>query len=243
MFFEDQSPIEPEALEIKCSGNVCMRKEQFDVHGKKKSIDTAKGISNLHYDIKKNYFIAEGPGEMSSIFLGSGQGFDKAAQPNAKANHGENLNFLGIWFLNQMQGTLIDHNKKVDIRGKVEAVYCPAVSWDDVVARENFAAARRTGYLLECERLQIVEVPDPLNMSQSSMELTASTNAIVDGSGIFARAQTIMYNQAQSTVHMNGNVKLQKWGQTGTIEAEALMYNTETGSIDFIQTQGLGLGQ
>lgn len=245
MFFDDSSPVEPKALEIKCSGNVCARNEQFGVQGKRQSIDTAKDIANLHYDIEKQYFIAEGPGEMSSIFVGSGQGFDKTAQSGnfAGTPGAENLNFLGIWFLTQMQGTLLDHNKKVDIRGKVEAVYCPATTWNDTIAREHFSAARKTGYLLECERLQIVEVLDPLNMSQSSMELTAMTNAVIDGSGIFASAQTIMYNQAKNTIHMNKDVKLQRWGQSGVIEVEAIMYNVENGNVDFMQTKGLGLGQ
>ena len=245
MFFDDTSPIEPKALKIKCSGNVCARNEQFDVHGKPKSIDTAKGISNLHYDIEENYFIAEGPGEMNTIFLGSGQGFGSnnlaAAQAHQTQNSAENLTFLGIGFQHQMQGTLINNSKQVDIQGKVEVAYCPVTGWNDVIAREHFAAAaRRTGYLLDCERLRIVEVPNPLNMSQSSMELTATTNAVIDGSGIFARAQNIMYNQAKGTVYMSNNVKLQKWGQA-EISAEALMYNTESGSVDFIQTQGLGI--
>ena len=241
MFFDDQSSVEPEAVEIRFAHDVVVRKQQLDAQGKRRSVDFAR-FAHLHYDIKRDYFVAAGPGELSSVFLGSGQGFDRAQQPVNRGN-GETLNFLGVWFQNTMQGTLLG-NRKVDIRGKVEAAYAPATGWNDVIARENIAAARRTGYILDCEQLLIVEVPDPLNLSQSSMELTASTNARIDGSGMFGRARTIMYNQAKSTVQLEGNIHLQTMSQgqrTTHPSAELIRYNIETNAVEVIQTQGFGM--
>ena len=245
MFFDDQSTVEPKAVEIKCSGDVTVRNRQLDAQGKQKSVDFAQ-FAHLHYDVEKNYFVAAGPGELHSVLLGSGHGFDQAAQP-VRAGNNEHLNFLGVWFMNDMRGTLLGNNKKVDIKGRVEAVYTPAANWNDTISRENIAAARRTGYLLECEQLLIVEVPDPLNVSQSSMELTASTNARIDGrGGMSARARKIMYNQAKSTVQLDGNVHLQTMvqGQRVTHPAgESIRYNVETGAVEMIQVQGIGVGQ
>jgi len=144
-----------------------------------------------------------------------------------------------------MQGTLLGNEKLVDIRGRVRSVYCPAASWDDTIEPDNFAAAKMRGYALECERLQIVEAPNPLNLTQSSMELTASTDAIIEGSGgLYGKAQTIKYNQAKNMVDMNGNVTIQtttKDGQTPRQSAEGIRYNIETRSVELLQVKGLSI--
>ena len=246
MFFDDQSTVEPKAVKISFAHDVNVRNLQFDAQGKQTSIDVAK-IVHLHYAVEENIFTAEGPGELSSVFMGSGGGFNGTITGNpGNQNNNGNLNYLAVWFLNTMRGTLLDNNKKVDIRGRVEAVYCPAAAWNDTISRENISAARRTGYMLECEQLQIVEVPNPLNLSQSSMELTASTDAKVDGSGVFGKARNIMYNQAKDTIQMDGKVKLETTSQGQRVshpEAEVIRYNIKTGAVEVIQTQGFGIGQ
>ena len=236
MFFEDQSTVEPKPVEIRFAHDVIVRRQQFDAQGRRRSIEFAE-FAHLHYDVENNYFRAAGPGKISSIFLGSGQGFDRVNQ-----NNGESLNGLVVWFLNDMQGAMLGNNRRVDIRGKVDTAYYPAAGWEDVIARENIAAARRTGYIMECERLEIVEVPDPLNLSQSSMELTASTNATIDGRGMFSSAQRIMYNQAKSTVQLDGNVRLRTTVQGQPVdypETESIRYNIETNAVEVLRTQGL----
>ena len=252
MFFDDQSPVEPKPVEIKFSKDVWVRNQQFDAQRKLKSIDKAK-FAHLHYDVVKEYFSADGPGELSSVFLGAGQGFDRASNnlagtqalpANQKTN--DKLNFLAVWFQDTMQGTMLANNRKVDIRGRVEAVYCPVTSWEDTIARGNISAARWTGYVMECEQLQVVEVPDPLNLSQRSMELTASTDSRIDGSGIYASAKKIMYNQAKETVQMDGSVKLQTTveGQRVTHPtAESIRYNIASRVVEVIKSQGFGVGQ
>jgi hypothetical protein len=228
MFFDDQSPIEPKAVEILCVGDVYIQNRQLDAQGKLKSMDSAR-MEKLQYDVEKNYFFADGPGELSSIFLGTGQGFDPAV-PSAPANNGERLNYLAVWFPDMMQGTLLGE-KKVDIQGRtVQVAYYPATSWNDTLSRGNLSAARQRGYTLECERLFIEEMPNPLNLSQSSLELTASNSAIVEGGGIFGRARTIKYNQAKSLLEMNSDVTLHLQGSRHT--ADSLRYNIETGKIE-----------
>ena len=241
LFFDDTSTVEPQAVEIRCSHDVYVRQEQRDDQGKLKSIDTAN-VVNLYYYVQRNYFAAEGPGTMSSIFLGSGQGFGKGN--TAVAPGGERLNFLAVSFQDTVQGTLLG-NKTVNFKGKVNVAYCPANGWDDVIAPGNLAAARRTGYTLQCERLDIVEMPNPVNLSQSSLELTATNNAVIEGvGGIFGKAQTIKYNQAKSIVDMeggNGKVWLQSATQKG-VEAQSIQYDIETGTVN-ARVQGIGIGQ
>ena len=249
MFFDDQSPVEPKAVEISCAHDVYVQNQQIDAQGKRKSMDSAK-FANLWYDVDKNYIVGEGPGELNSIFLGSGQGFDMSnhlAGTSGNKNNDEKLNFLAIWFpsnQNKMRGSLLGNNKKVEfLGGKVTAAYCPVNSWNDKIGMDNLSAARRSGYTLDCERLVIEEMPNPVNLSQSFMELTASNTARIDGSGIWGKAQTIKYNQAKSTVEMDGNVTIQITTpeQTSKQSAGAIRYNIETRTIEMIQAQGLNL--
>ncbi|MCL2709535.1 MAG: LptA/OstA family protein [Planctomycetaceae bacterium] len=245
MFFVDESPVEPKAVGIKFSRNVTVRNERFDAQGMRTAIDVAK-VVHLHYDLDKNYFSADGPGEIHTIFLGSGQGFDRnlAGTPRNQ-NNKEGLNFLGVWFSNTMHGTLLGNDRNVDIRGRVEAVYCPVTAWNDTISRENISAARRIGYIMDCERLEIVEVPDPTNLSQSAMELTASIDARIDGGGMTGTAQRIMYNQAKETVQMDGNVFAETTieGQRVTQRAESIRYNIATGAFEVRQVQAGGMGR
>jgi len=246
MFFDDQSPIEPKAVEIQCSGNVDVQNQQIDAQGKRKSIDFARA-ARLFYAVEKNYIAAEGPGEMSSIFIGSGQGFDSnnlAGTPVSSGTSGntETLNHFAVSFQDTMQGTLLGNNREIEITGRVKAIYCPAAGWEDRIGLDNFGAARKTGYTLECERLHLAEAPNPVNLSQSSMELTASTNAIIDGSGIFGKAQTIRYNQAKSMVYLDDNVRLTIPGQ-GEISAGSIHYNIKTRAIEQMRAKGFSIGQ
>jgi len=247
MFFDDQSPVEPKAVEILCARDVYVQSQQLDAQGKRKSMDNAQ-FAKLWYSVEKNYFVGEGPGELSSIFLGSGQGFDpinnNAASASGNKNNGEQLNYLAVWFQDKMQGSLLGNSKNVEFLGrKVEAAYCPVNSWNDKIGIDNLSAARRSGYTLVCERLVIEEVPNPVNLSQSSMELTAMNTAIIEGSGIYGKSQTIKYNQAKSTVEMDGNVTIQitTSDQTTKQSAGAVRYNIETRAIELIQAQGLSL--
>ncbi|MDR0326823.1 MAG: hypothetical protein LBI05_00855 [Planctomycetaceae bacterium] len=244
MFFDDQSSVEPRAVRIQCAHKVDVQNRQFDANGKQKSVDRAK-VEKIQYDVDHNWFIADGPGELNSVFLGSGQGFDiNGTSASRNQNVQNTLNYMAIWSFDSMQGTFLGNNKKVDIRGrKVEAAYCPAANWEDRIGRENLAAARLKGYTLECGRLLVEEIPDPLNGSQSAMELTASETAIIEGSEIYGKAKAIKYNQAKEVISMDGNatIHVTNQGQPMSQTVESIRYNIKTRSVELLQSQGMSI--
>jgi hypothetical protein len=120
----------------------------------------------------------------------------------------------------------------------VQAAFSPANGWEDRISRRDIGAARLRGYTLECGRLTIEEVPDPANPSQNFFELTASYSAIIEGSGLEGRAQTIRYNQAKSTVDLIGDVVLQKGDVR--VSAARILYNIETGTFETEARGGIG---
>jgi len=240
MFFDDASPVEPKAVKIRCAHDVHVEHEQLDAQGKRTSVGIANCL-HLQYDVEKNYISAAGPGDLSLVFCSTGQGFDNnlAGTPGTS----DKLNYLAVGFMDKMQGTMLGNNKEMDMEGRVKAIYCPAAGWEDRIGLDNFMAARKTGYTLECERLHIAEVPNPVNLSQSSMELTASVNAIIDGSGIWGRARMIKYNQAKSMVYLDDDVKLRSPSTQSEISAQSIHYNIETRMVELMQSQGFSIGQ
>ena len=247
LFFDDPSTVTPEAVEIRCAGHVEVRYQLFDAYGKQKSQNSAKA-ERLLYHLPRNYVFAAGPGELSSVFVGSAQGFDPNNLAGIPGNpqNAETLTHLAVWFPDEMQGIVLGNKKEVEFTGrKVRVAYCPAANWNDRIDIGNFSAARLRGYTLECERLKIEEMSNPMNLSESFFELTASDTAIVEGSGIFGRAQIIRYNQAKNTVDFEGNVSAQRSAQGQNISvgpAERVIYNIETGNFDVIRMRhGLGI--
>jgi hypothetical protein len=245
MFFDDQSPVEPKAVQIQCVHDVHMQNRQLDAAGKQKSINKAT-VAKVQYEVERDYFRAQGPGELNSIFLGSAQGFDGVnTQRNPAGAQSETLNYMAVWFSDSMQGTLLGNSKNVDIQGRrIEVAYYPATGWEDVIGIENLAAARQKGYTLECDRLRIEEMPVPSNPSQSSMELTASETAVVEGSGIYGRAKTIKYNQAKEIVSLDGNATIQVKAQGQSLQqgsVESIRYNIKTRSVELIQAGGMNI--
>ena len=242
MFFDDTSDIAPEPVDILCVGNVHITNLQRDRQGKQQSLALAS-VSRLRYIVERQYFFADGPGELSLILLGSARGFGPdrfAVTPNRTGNE-EKLNHLAVWFPDKMQGTHAEAKTEIDISGrKVEVAYCLADSWNDRISRVNLSAVRQRGYTLECEHLKVVEVSDPANPSQSFFDLTASHTAIIEGRELFGKAQTIRYSQEAGVIDLVGGVTLHmmQGGQTIQQSGDRYVYDIETGSIRF-QSQGL----
>jgi len=247
MFFDDQSTVTPEAVEILCVGTVYV-KNQFIENGKQKSQDFAKA-ERLLYNIPRNYLFAAGPGELSSVFVSSAQGFAPAHSAGSPVppNTAERLAHLAVWFPDGMQGILLGNKKEVEFAGrKIYVAYCPADNWNDRIDIGSLSAARLRGYTLECEALKIEEMPNPRSPSESFYELTASKTAIVDGSGLFGKAETIRYNQGTNTVDMDGNVSAQRTVQgrspLSVGPVGRVIYNIATGNFEAIDIrQGFGI--
>jgi hypothetical protein len=255
LFFDDPSEVKPEAEMIQCANNVYIQCRELDENNQLKSLDSAE-FGKLRFYVQSNYFVAEGPsdqpGVLRSTRRSSEKGFSdsKTALPGPSANplannEGTGLNFLSIWFHNHIQGTFLGDQRSVEINGRVQTVYTPVESWEDRIGIDNINAARKRGYILECEQLHLVEMPDPNNAGQSSAELTASDNASIDGNKFYGSAKTIKYNQAKTLVTFDGNAKIHLFeeGRKSEQMAETIQYNTETKAIRLDRSQGINIGQ
>lgn len=241
-FFDDRSnePIEAEVL--RCHGNVAVENRQYDEQNRLKSFDEAE-FETFQIQLKTNMFVAKGsPGVLRSTFLNDGSGFSRTqsvlpggAKPAVE--QGE-LAFLGVWFYDDIQGYLAGNQKVANIRGRVRSVFCPVGGWGDKIEINRLSAASRRGYRLDCERLEIAQIPDPANPTVDMMEMTAFENAKIEGesSDFFGHAQTIKYNQAKSQIIFEGNA----WIKSGQRElpAQRIEYNIKNGAFSVSRAQG-----
>ncbi|MDR0336973.1 MAG: hypothetical protein LBI18_07775 [Planctomycetaceae bacterium] len=250
LFFDDKSDVKPEAEMIQCANNVFVRSRELDEQNQLKSLSSAE-FGKLRFYVASNYFVAEGPADRPGMLrftsLNSDEGFSntKMGLPESLSSHeGGGLKFLSIWFHDHIQGTFIGDMRNVEISGRVQTVYLPVNSWDDHIGIDNLNIARKNGYILECEQLHIVEMPDMNNNQQNTLELTAFGNASIDNSKFYGKARTIKYNQAKTLVTFDGNAKIHTFeeGKKSETAAETIQYDTKSKAIRMNQSQGIQIG-
>ncbi|MDR2440599.1 MAG: hypothetical protein LBE12_14650 [Planctomycetaceae bacterium] len=252
-FFDDKSGLKTEAEMIQCANNVFVRSRELDVNNQLKSLSSAE-FGKLRFYVASNYFVAEGPNDRPGVLcftsLNSDEGFSntKIGLPESLTSTKEksSLKFLAIWFHDHIQGTFLGDQRNVEISGRVQAAYLPVNSWEDHIGIDNLNIARKYGYILECEQLHIVEIPDMNNNGQNTMELTAFNNASIDSSKFYGKAQTIKYNQAKTLVTFDGNAKIHTFEDGKNLEqtaAEIIQYDIKSKAIRVNHSQGIRIGQ
>lgn len=242
-FFGGKSKDQVEAEQIYCAGNVDMESRQLDVGHELKSFYRGH-FESLRVLIKSNDFMARGPGFLKGTSLGNGKGFTGSSKSPFAAGKeikpvaasGE-LSYLCVWFQDAIRGNFFQNQMQAEITGRVETIYCPVRTWDDEIERSRINAAIKTGYYLICERLNIVQMPDPRDTKKSFIELTAGTpngTAEIEGEGtsFFGKARTIKYNQEKSLIVFDGSAYIQSKQLEYT--AERIEHNIETGATSTV---------
>lgn len=248
-FFDDKSDVPIEAETIDCAIKVSVENRQFDEHRELKSYDEGM-FDAIRIYIKSNDFVAQGPGYLRTTSKGRGNGFSDSGgnkilggKATQLAKDGE-LTFLCVWFQDYVRGNFYGNQKRAEITGRVQTVYCPVRGWDDKIELDRIQAAIRRGYYLSCDRMDIVEMPDPVDSRKSSVELTASSmggTSTIEGEGnaFFGKAQNIKYNQGKSLIIFDGNAYIK--ANQGEIKAKRIEYDIETGATNTSYAEGLNL--
>ncbi|MDR2762964.1 MAG: hypothetical protein LBB88_10205 [Planctomycetaceae bacterium] len=260
--FDDKSDVTIKPERVGCAIDVVMKSEKFE-NGLRKSFDWAE-FDAVEIRLETDEFFAKGPGLIRSTFLETDNafsdpknGFDvlSGGARNANVNNVNNVNvnnresilFLCIWFYDHIQGMSSKTHKSATMRGHIDAVLCPVSTWDERVERDQLNLATKKGYLLKCEELRLVQMPDPVLKEKNFVELTAIENATIEGENrsLYGRAQTIKFNQAKSQVTLEGNelnnARITTSSQ-GTIPAQRIEYNLKNGTAKIVNSRGVVAG-
>ncbi|MDR1484016.1 MAG: LptA/OstA family protein [Planctomycetaceae bacterium] len=255
--FDDKSKVTIKPERVGCAIDVVAKSEKFE-NGVRKSFDWAE-FDAVEIRLETDEFFAKGPGLIRSTFLESDNmlsdqkgGYDVLAglgSGNAKSanNNSDTIMFLCIWFYDHIQGVSAKTHKSATMKGHIDAVLCPVSTWDERIERDQLNVATKRGYLLKCEELRMVQIPDPVQKSKNFVELTAIDNATIEGENrsLYGRAQTIKYNQSKSQVMLEGNelnnARITTSSQ-GTIPAHRIEYNIKTGTTKIVNLQSIKAG-
>ncbi|MDR0391048.1 MAG: hypothetical protein LBH59_04005, partial [Planctomycetaceae bacterium] len=214
--FDDKSDVTIKPERVGCAIDVVAKSEKFE-DGVRKSFDWAE-FDAVEIRLETDEFFAKGPGLIRSTFLESDNKFSDqkggydvlsglGSGVRGGGNGSDSLMFLCIWFYDHIQGVSTKEHKSAIMKGHIDAVLCPVSAWDERVERDQLNIATKRGYLLKCEELRMVQMPDPVYQSKNSVELTAIDNATIEGENrsLYGRAQVIKYNQAKNQVMLEGN--------------------------------------
>ena len=234
-FFDDDSDIEAKAEFIDCTGNVFIRTEEIE-NNLRKSVNIGEFEGVLVY-LESGDFGADGPGCIRSTFLNNGKGFGISggtAQKTTASATNDELAHLYVRFNRGIRG---NHRKNlVEITGIEHCMYSPVKSWDTKFGIEDLSHVTKRGYLMSCEKLEIVQMPTPADATQS-IEMTATGRATIEGTNnIFASGEKIKYNQAKGLVILEGDAfgKATVYSGNNGTSAGKIEYNVETKSIQVI---------
>ena len=234
-FFDDHSNVEAKTEFIDCTGNVAIRTEEID-NTLTKSLNIGEFVSVRVY-VESGYFVADGPGCIRSTSRSNGKGFTLpggAPVRSAVPTTGDELTHLYVRFHRNVSGNFLTN--VVEITGIDHCMYSPVKSWDAKFGVEDLNNVTKRGYVMNCEKLEIVQMPNPIGATQS-IELTATGGAKIEGpNNLFAGAEKIKYNQAKSLMILEGDAfgKASVYSDNNRTSARKIEYNTETGSIQVI---------
>jgi len=242
-FFDDQSDVPVKAESIECSKNVYVQMEEFE-NNQPKSVSIGR-FEGVRVYVETGDFGADGPGEIQRTFVNDGKGFSVSgsAPPKGLQIPKSGLAHLYVSFHKNVRGNYL--TTIAEINGSVRCMYCPVDGWDTKLGIEDQNSVAKRGYLMNCEKLMIVQMPNPGGETQS-LELTATGGTTIEGvNNLFAGAETVKYNQAKGFVVFDGDNFRKATVHAGKKQtsAQKLEYNMETGALQVLNAEGFEISR
>jgi len=197
---------------IECLGKVffeCEERDETDPT-KRKSILKGENLDRIQLFPETGRFdgTAQGTGQgrLRATLLDEGDA-PLVGAPRANAPHngapGTNLTRVDLYFY----GRIVGDFKVFDATAtdSVVCIYCPVLAWDTEIDMDDREALReKNGYRLDCDILEVAKRIDS-QTQQEGLEMTASGATKIEGPQIFARAESVKFNQLKETVIIEGS--------------------------------------
>lgn len=175
----------------------------------------------LAVDRPSGDFTAEGPGEVTSVRLGSaakpgelgGQqaagpagvpaipiGFGDADPP--QGDGAKTITYLFTRFQRGMAGNEL--RRELNFYNQVRVVRGPVPNWNATIDPDRPEGWGPQTVLIDCDQLQITAVPDAVT-KEDSYNLVAAGNTLVEGNTFTARAPRVTFAQAKDLLVIEGD--------------------------------------
>ncbi len=190
--------------------------------------------------------VAQGPGYLRRISRSGAAAVVPGSSPSA-AQARAGLWFLQIKFHKTITGNM--HRREMLFSGQVEAVYGPVPHWQATLDADAPEQLGPQGLALHCQKLSVAQVRG--GQDTWWLELQATGNTVVEGSGFTARAQRVAYSQAKDRLLLEGTARvpavLQRWpypgGPVSTAQARKILYWRRSNRLQVQDAQSLDLAQ
>lgn len=200
-----QAAQRPQLARVACSGGVLLDRVAFDAQGRQ--ADERIKVEQLSVDQLSGALKANGAGWVRAVHRGNGSlgGLPvPGGKPAAAPTGGAGLSFLGVRFQRGIVGNF--HHKELTFQGQVKAVYGPVLDWESSLEPDEDPSRLPPGSLnINCENLNVVQMPGAAKTDPPQVELMAAGNAIAETVDFTARADKIKYAQAKQTLSLEGD--------------------------------------
>jgi hypothetical protein len=232
--FDGKQPVEPEKL--LCAGGVKMESQAFDPQGL--SMRAKMQMDDLVVNLDSGDLRAKGPGQVTSVSRQSGSPLGEAAgmpppEPAESGSPGEDqLIYLNVRFQGGIVGNL--HRREMAFHDYVKTAYAQVATWDTAPDPDNPDALGPQGFVMNCDRMQLVDLPMP--QGAHAIQLDASGSTVVEGQMFTARAVRITYDKSKDLLILYGDgrtsaeLSVQKYvgGPVSTVAARQVRYYPTT---------------
>ena len=239
---------------IECLGKVFFEREERDPIDltRKKSLLKGENLDQIQLFPESGRFdgTAQGTGQgrLQATFLDEGggaanflAGTPRNDVPRAEAPHNDasHLTRIDLYFYGRILGNF--KNFEATATDSVVCVYCPVSAWDANINMDDRETLKeKDGYRLDCDILEVVKMVDP-QTQRPGIELTASGATKIEGQMVFARAESVKFNQLKETVIIEGSgsntaevyIRRDSSGEyEGPISVQQVIYNLRTKNFE-----------
>ena len=221
---QPKSTQDPQVQRIECLGKVFFVCEERD-ETKTKSVLKGENLDRIQIYPATGRFdgTAEGTGQgrLRATLLDEGTNESLTGVPSSEQKPKTGLMRIDLYFFGRILGNFKAF--EATATESVVCIYCPVSKWDEEIDMDDRDVLKENeGYRLDCDILEVTKMVDPLSQKQG-VEITASGSTKIEGKQIFARAESLKFNQLKETVILEGN---------GPIPAEVHIQRTPNGDFE-----------
>ncbi len=233
--FDGKQPVQPDQL--RCTGGVTMDSQSFDPKGL--ALRAKLQMGDLVANLASGDLRANGPGVMTSVSRQAGSPLGEAtrmpmvppAEPHNAAE--EQLIHLNVRFQGGLLGNL--HRREMAFHEHVRTAFAQVETWEATPDPDNPDALGPQGFLMSCDRMQVVDLPMPDGVGRA-VQLEATGSVLVEGQMFTARAVRMTYDKGKDLLILEGDGRVsselsaQKYvgGPVSTVAARQIRYYPTT---------------
>jgi hypothetical protein len=247
---------QPEVARIACGAGVKIRSESTDEAGETSTEQLF--VRDLVIDRPTGDVTGSGPGRLTSTRAGqsptmslpAGPQGGVAAQPvAAKPRKPNELTDLGVDFQRGMRGNL--HRRTMEFHQRVEAIWGPVARRGDTLDPHAAGGLPDGAVTISCDVLGVGQTPPMPGRQQSSMELGAGGNVLVEGESFTARSARLTWSEAKDLLVFEGDGRsdaqlfrqLKAGAQPSSASAGKILYWRLLNRVDVEDARFLDLDQ